>query len=829
MAGELPRMYLVETLWQDSRYAFRALRKSPGFTVVAVLLLALGIGANTAVFSVVHAVLLRPLPYPEADHLVRLVRGLDMQDASIPEFRFWREHSSSFESIAAHSEGVTNRGLDTGTSFEWIKVTGVSQDFLKTLDVAPALGREFDANETRLGGPHAILLSDALWHRTFGGRPDSLGRSVNIGNESYSIVGILPRDFWFSPSTGSPTPDALVPLQPSGTLSDTGTNTAVIARLKSNVSIKQAEAERAALAESFRKASGAEFRGTYRGLMPVPYAAFLQGDARGNLLLLTGAVGLLLLIACSNLAGLLLARMAARGKEVALRLALGSSTRRLVRQSLVENLLLSAAGGLAGLAVGSWLLEGLLALAPESLLKAGAATMGTIVLDRPVLWFTFAVSMGTTLLFSIAPLAASWKIDISETLKSGLWAITAGRGLRRQLRGVLVVGQVALTVTLLVSAALLIQTMYRLRQQELGFSPRGVMTFWTPPSPARQNNTAAQQRFEAELLERLKTLPGVRSVAEVNALPLVGFNNFPTERDGHPEQTQSDMEIRRVSPEYFSTMGIHVLRGRPFDATDRNAAAPVILVNETLARKWWAEGNPLGDRIAIGRLKGKDFPGVREEEPIREIVGVVADTRRRDVKEPPRPTVYIPAEQSSWMGSSGMNWVLRGDFPAGFAETLRHTVASLDPRQRVDRLRTMEEIVASSTADSRFYAWLFGIFAGVALLLTAAGVYGLLAFSVARRSQEIGTRMALGASRAGVIRLIVRQGLVLVAIGLAFGLAGAVAVARTLSSLLFHVKPADPFSYFAVAAVLLFVGALASYLPARRAANVDPMIALRSE
>ncbi|HEY4359612.1 MAG TPA: ABC transporter permease [Bryobacteraceae bacterium] len=819
----------METLWQDTRYAIRTMRKSPGFTAVAVLLLALGIGANTAVFSVVRAVLLRPLPYPDADRLVRLVRDLTVPDASIPEFRFWKEHSDAYESIAAHSEGVTNRGLDTGTSFEWIKVTEVSQDFLKTLGLTAALGREFDAEETRLGGAHAILLSDGLWRRIFGAQPDVLGRSVKIGDANYTIAGILPRNFWFSASTGAPTPDALLPMQPAGTISDNGINTAVIARLKPGVSVKQAEAERGPLAESFLQARGTQVRGKYRGLLPVSYSAFLQGDARPNLLLLTGAAGLLLLIACSNLAGLLLARSAARGKEIAMRLALGSSSRRLVRQSLVENILLSAAGGLAGLAVGSWLLEGLLALAPESLWKAGAATAGSVALDRPVLWFTFAVAMATALLFSITPLAASWRIDISETLKSGAWAVMGGGAIRKNLRSALVVGQVALTVTLLVSAALLIQTMYRLHQQELGFSPQGVMTFWTPPSPSRQKDAAAQQRFEEELLEHLKALPGVSSVAEVNALPLAGYNNFPTEHDGHPEQTQSDMEIRRVTPEYFAIMGIHVLRGRSFDAADRSGAAPVILVNETLARKWWAEGNPLGDRIAVGRLNGKDFPGVRAEEPIREVVGVVADTRRRDVKEPPRPTVYIPAEQAAGLGPSGMNWVLRGNFASGFGETLRQTVASVDPRQMVDRIRTMDEIVTSSTAASRFYAWLFGTFAGVALLLTAAGVYGLLAFSVARRSHEIGTRMALGASQAGVIHLIIREGLALVTIGLAVGLGGAVAVARSLAGLLFNVKPADPFSYFAVAAVLLSVGLLASYLPARRAANVDPMVALRSE
>jgi predicted permease len=387
---------------------------------------------------------------------------------------------------------------------------------------------------------------------------------------------------------------------------------------------------------------------------------------------------------------------------------------------------------------------------------------------------------------------------------------------------------VALTVTLLVSAALLIQTLYRLHQQELGFSPHGLTTFRTPLSPARRDNATAIRQYEAAMLERLKALPGVSSAAAVNELPLDGFYNYPTQRDGHPEQSIGGMEIRRVSPELFETMGIRVLKGRPLLAPDRDGAPPVMLVNEALARQWWAGGNPLGDRVAIGRYKGKDLENVRSVEPAREVVGVVADTKRTDMKEAPRATVYIPAEQSAWMGGD-MNWVLRGSFGPGFAEQLRQAVAEIDPRQRVDRIKTMDEIVASSTADSRFDAWLFGIFAAVALVLTAAGIYGLLAFSVARRSQEIGTRMALGASHGAVIRLILTQGLALIVIGLAVGLAGAAVVARSLSSLLFQVRPADPFSYFVVAAVLLAVGLFASYLPARRAANVDPMVALRSE
>ena len=382
------------------------------------------------------------------------------------------------------------------------------------------------------------------------------------------------------------------------------------------------------------------------------------------------------------------------------------------------------------------------------------------------------------------------------------------------MRNFLVAGEVALSVSLLVSAALMIQSLYRLHREQLGFSPAGVMTFWTP-APKVKN-------FDSTALERIRALPGVRSAAAVNILPLVDRNNYPTEREGHPEQDIGAMEIRVVTPGYFETMGIPILRGRPPLDTGRNGAPPVILVSETVARQWRPNGNPLGDRVKVGRFRGKDLG----KDPLREVVGVVGDTRRLELKEPFRPTVYIPAGQ--WE-TEGMYWVVRGNLSKGFEEQLRQAIAGIDPSQRVARLRTMDEIVSSKAADPRFNAWLFGIFAALALALTATGVYGLLSFYVARRTSEIGTRMALGATRADVIGLVLNQGIRLVAIGLAVGLAGAFILTRSLSKLLFGVRPTDPLSYVAVSIVSLAVGMLASYLPARRAANADPMTALRSE
>jgi predicted permease len=389
---------------------------------------------------------------------------------------------------------------------------------------------------------------------------------------------------------------------------------------------------------------------------------------------------------------------------------------------------------------------------------------------------------------------------------------------------VLVVGEVALSVTLLVSAGLLIQSLYRLHSERLGFDPHGLMTFSTP-NTAQHRRTAAEQRvFESTLLERLRAFPSVRSVAAVNVLPLTSQNNYPTQREGHPEQSIGGMEIRIVGSGYLQTMGISVVRGRPFDSRDDAAAAPVILVNETVAREWWPSGSPLGDHVKVGKFKGVDYG----DDPPREVIGIVADTKSVYLTKKSRPTVYLPAGQTTWY-DAGMDWVVRGAFSPTFGVELRRLIAEIDPRQRLDHVRTMDAIVDAGKADSRFDAYLFGILAAIALALTAIGVYGLLSFSVARRTQEIGTRMALGASRAAVLKMVLQQGLSLIAIGLALGLAGAFAVSRSLQGLLYGVRPTDPSSFVAVALLLLAAGLLASYFPARRATKIDPISALRAE
>jgi len=801
----------VEILWRDLRYASRLLRKNPGFTLAAVASLALGIGANTAIFSVVHTVLLRALPYPQPNQLVH-VGGIDRPvDVTIPEYAFWKEHAAAFSS-AAGLRGVSNQTLITGEKQESIDVLTVTAGFFRTLGVTLALGRDFDSAETQPNGPQAVILSDSLWRRSFAGDPQVLGRVVRLGEGSYTVAGVAPRGFWFPQSA-----DAFVPLRPAGNLSDRGFNTEMIARLKPAISLRQAQAEMATVTEDYRRASADP---DYTGLSVIPYREWIVGDVQTKLLLLFGAAGLLLLIACSNLAGLILARLAARQKEIAVRLALGGSSSRLLRQFFTENMLLGLAGSLAGLLGAHWLLKGLVAVIPFQL-----PASAPIQLDLPVLAFTLAIALGAGLVFSLSPFFSSSRLDVHETLKASGRSTGTG-GVRQRTRNILVVSQVALSMTLLVAAALTIQSLYRMHQERLGFTPQGLITFWTPPTPARRRNPVALWNFEAALLERLRAEPGVRSAAAINVLPLTSQNNFPVQREGHPEQSIGGMEIRLVTPGYFEAMGIPVLRGRSFNDHDTSSAAPVILVNETVARRWWPQGNPLGDRVVPCRFQGKDLDGCKEMP--REVIGVAGDTKTVELKAPPRPTIYIPAAQATWY-TGGMNWVVRGNLSPTFAGELRRAVVQMDPHQRVDRVRTMDEILASITADSRFDAWLFGAFAALALALTAIGIYGLLSFTVARRTNEFGTRMALGASRADVLRLVLKQGVALTAAGLVIGLAGALALARSLSSLLFGVGPTDPFSFAAVSLVLLGVGLLASYIPARRATKTDPMVALRYE
>ncbi|MGH9385184.1 MAG: ADOP family duplicated permease [Vicinamibacterales bacterium] len=805
-------MGLIETLWQDLRYAVRVLRKSPGFATVAVLSMALGIGVNTAMFSVINTVLLRSMPYPQPDQLVRVGNQGGQGAVTISEYEFWKEHSRVFSSVAGYRGGGERR-IVWGTDGEWISTMTVTVDFLRTLGVRPALGREFRSEETRAGGPHAIILSDGLWRRRFGADPQALGRAITLDDTNYTVVGILPSGFWFPQSAG-----VLVPLRPTGGLRDTGMNTQLIARLQDGITFHQAQAEMATITERFRRVrAGSAFSGNYRGLAVISYQNWLIGDARLNLLLLFGATGLLLVMSCSNLATLLLTRFAARGKEVAVRLALGSSQGRLLTQFFIENLLVASLGASAGLFAAKGLLEGLVAWMPFDL---PAST--PIRLDGPVLAFSVTVATATALAFTLAGWLAARHLNVLESLKSA--GRTGTGAVLARMRNVLVVSEVALSTTLLIAASLLIQSLYRVYQERLGFVPEGLITFQTPLAAERQRNATDRLNFTRAMLERLQALPGVRGVAATNVLPLVGWSNIPTQHDGRPEQSIGGMEIRAVTPAYFELMGIPVRRGRSFTDRDTGTSLPVAVVNETLARAWWQQGDAIGDRVIIGRYQarvfGKDSP--------REVIGVVGDTKTT-LKDPARPTVFVPVKQTDALGVSSLSWIVRSAGSAGLAEELRRATTEVDPSQRIRQLRAMDEIVASTTAISRFNASLFAIFAGVALALAAIGVYGLVSFVVAQRRQEIGTRIALGATRADVLRLFFKQSVALTAIGLGLGLLGANFLTRWLGSLVYGVQTRDLLTFATASLVLLLAALTATYFPARRATKIDPMVALRYE
>jgi len=803
----------LETIWHDFAFSLRMLRKSPGFTLVGLLSLSLGIGATTAIFSIVNATLLRPLPYPDSARLVQVVRPDGGDSVTMSELQFAKEHVSSFAASAGF-RGPSDRGILRNEGVDWIKVMPVTADFFRTLGISPARGREFDADESRSGGPNAMVLTDALWQRSFHADPSVVGQSFRLENgDASTVVGVLPPAFWLPQEA-----DAFLPLRASGGLDDRGMNTSLVARLKPARTLQQADTELRSFTGQLRLvASGGPPQ--YRGLRLASFQESIVGDRRSKLLLLFGAVFFLLLITCSNLAGLVLARLTVQHRQIALRMALGSSRVRILRQYFLENLTLALAGGLAGAYVAPVLLAAFLAQVPFDL-----PASAPIRIDSTALAFALALAFATAILFSLPSLWTASRLRLHDALKSG--GRTGIPKLRS--RNALVIGQVALATTLLVSAALLIENLYRLHQERLGFDAQNMLTFWTPTEPSRSGNKSATQKFADDVLRALNAVPGVRGAAGISTLPLAGKNNFPAERIGDPDHSIGGMEVRYITPGYFQVMRIPVTRGRGFTDNDTTLAPPAILINQTVSRLWWPKGDPLGAMVKLGRYHGEDLPQIKD--PPREVVGVVSNIKTVSLQEAGRPTVYVPVNQVPY--DQGLNWVLRFDgsqTTEAMEARLRRAVAGIDSRQRVLKMRPMEKIVSAGTADSRFNAWVFGSFAALALLLTAVGIYGLLSYSVSRRTSEFGTRMALGATSGGVLRMVMRQGMALVAVGFILGLASSLALSRGLAAGLFGVH-APSLSIFAEAAgVLLISGFTASYLPARRATRIDPISALRYE
>jgi predicted permease len=803
---------MLEAIIQDIRYGARMLVKHRAFTFIAVLTLALGIGANTTIFSVVNAVLLRPLPYPEPERLVQVVWLLadgSGESLSTAVAAFWKEHTRSFEDAAGYAP--TNSGFNLAGGAEPRRARGlrVSEGFLRVLGVNPQLGRGFTQEEDRPNGPCATVISDGLWQGYFGGDASTVGRQVELNGRSCTVVGVLPAGFQFEEPV-----DLLLPLQLVVYPNDQGRNTSMIARIKRDTSREAAQAEATALFPEFKRAYPGHAQERDRGVRLDPYQQAVVGDTGRVLYLLSGAVAFVLLIACANVANLLLARGTRRRGEIAVRLALGASRGRLVRQLLTESLLLSLVAGIVGLCLAMWFVPFVTAISPD-----GLPRLAEVRLDAQAVLFALAASALTSLLFGVSPALQATRVNLSGALKEAAGkGETTGAGGR--MRSLLVISEVALSLVLLVGAGLLIKSFLRLQAVQLGFDPDNLTTMQASLNSTKYRTTAQVWELQQRVTERLRALPGVESVATVSSLPLErGLNNFLS-LDGPEARNGASVESRGVNPDYFRTLGISLRNGRGLSDEDRQNAPAVVVVNEALVRRLFPERDPLGAQIYI-------------DKSYRQIVGVVADIREKGANLAPPPTVYVPASQVSdgmsvatarWFLTS---WIVRTSAPVDLSAGLRDALREADPQLPVAKIRPMTEVVSASFTHQRFIATLMGAFAALALALTAVGLYGLLSYQVSQRTHEIGLRMALGAQARDVLRMIIRQGMTLVLIGVAVGLACAFALSRIMSNLMFDITATDPATYAFIALLLTAVSLLACYIPARRATRVDPMIALR--
>jgi len=811
----------METLMQDIRYGFRTLLRKPGFTIVAVIALALGIGANTAIFSVINSILLRPLAYRDSDRLVTVNHDylkINLKaSVSAPSYTHYRDHAKSFESLAALRGATFN--LTDGGEPERLMGGQVSANFFGTLGASAAHGRVFLAEEDQPGREKVVVLNDALWQRRFGGDPGILNRTITLNGESYAVVGIMPPDFQFGRELGRMaellTPIAFTPQQLDMN-NLTNENLTVIGRLKAGAPIEQAQAELDRLADNLRQQYMPGMGRDGWGLTTQYFRELLVGDLRKPLWFLMGMVSLVLLIACANVANLLLARATDRRKEIAIRAALGAGRWRVVRQLLTESVLLAGMGGLLGLGLAAW---GVRALAKiEQVRIPRAHELG---LDWRVLAFTLGASLLTGILFGLLPALQSSKADLHETLKEG--GRSGSGGARSWLRNSLVVTEMALALTLLVGAGLLMRSFWEVQKVNPGFVPRSLLTMSVGLPQTSYSEPARRDNFYRQTLEQIRALPGVVSAGAVSILPMSGQNSSGSFRIEGREVPQGATlphgDRWAATTGYFSTMKIPLIRGRFFDDRDRIDSQPVAIIDETMARKYWPNEDPLSKRIS--------YQGGAQNPVWREIVGIVGHAKHRGLEGESRVQYYIPHAQ---MPVGGMFLVARAaGEPASLTGAVRGVVRGLDRDLPIYNVKVMDQLVADSMAQRRFAMTLLGIFAGVALLLAAVGLYGVLSYSVLQRSHEIGIRLALGARAVDVVKMVVRQGMLLAVIGVAVGLLLAFALTRWMASLLFEVKATDPMTFVVIALALTLVALLACFIPARRATKVDPIVALRYE
>jgi predicted permease len=818
----------MQSLVQDLRYGLRMLSHKPGFAIVAVITLALGIGANTAIFSVVNAVLLRPLPYREPSQLVRVYTEFPTMDLkkfwmSPPEFLDIQNEADSWESIGAWT--TTGRNVATSTD-EPIRVTSaiITRGLIDALGVQPAMGRNFTPEEDRNGGPATALISDGLWRRAFGKAPDIVGKQIQINSQPTTVVGVMPSGYVFPPGANDPAevwqPLQFDPANPGGRGSHF---LYVIGRLKPGVRVEQARSEMDSLAAGWKSQNrsmhlpGSE----QHPILMVPLHEDVVGAARSAVLMLLGAVGFVLLIACVNVANLLLARAESRRREFSIRLALGAGWNRLLRQFLAEGMILVVLGAATGIGLAVVGLRLVLAAAPDSIPRTAE-----IGINPAVLAFTLGVSIVSIIVFAMAPMVQMRDRDLATTLRGSGQRTSGGSGSNR-LRKTLVVAEIALAVIPVVGSGLMIRAFWKLRHVDVGFDPRSVTAF-SLQLPASRYQVPDRLRFASQLEERLSALPGVKSASFVTGLPpLRPINANDTDMEDYqaaPDGPQENIDYwNTVNENYFKTMGIRTLEGRTFEASDRNETAQkVMVINQAMARRFW-QGSPIGRRVR---------PGFGNNPPWLTVIGVVEDTKNLGVDKPAGTELYFLLPQTLAFGiTNRMSFVVRSDSgsAASIASSIRSSVRDLDPSVPVFQLQTMTDAVADSLVRPRFLSLLLGSFSAIALSLAAIGIYGVMAYSVTQRTQEIGVRVALGATTRTVLAMVVGEGLRMTLVGLTVGLAGAFALTRLMATLLFEVSATDPTTFVIVGVCLTVVGLVACFVPARRAAKVDPMVALRYE
>jgi predicted permease len=820
---------MMDGLRHDLRFALRGLLRRPGFTAVVVLTLALGIGTNSAIFSVVNGVLLRPLPYDRPGQVATIwVRwpGNPQGELSQPEYWDLKEQNRSFSRLAAYASGSLT--LTGSGEPERLRAGFMSRDALPLLGVPPARGRAISPDDDRPGAPIVALLGDGLWRRRFGADPSVIGRKVILDDAPATIIGVMPPGFQLPTDYAGPGAEIWAPLQldPAIDRSERGWHWAnVMARLRPGVDIASASQEVGALARRMHDTYPNEYKPAFGGFAVIA-ADDLVGEIRPAILVLLGAVGLLLLIACANVAGLLLARAEARQREIAVRTALGAGIGRLVRQLLTESVLLAIAGGILGALLADWGVRALVAAAPPTLPRLDA-----VHTDGWVLGFTLLVSVATGLLFGLAPAIQASRPDLTVALaEGGRSGTSAGR---QRFRRSLVVAQIALALMLVTSAGLLIRSFVRMRGVDPGFDPSHLLSAEVELSALRYDTPAKVRAFYGELVQRLDAIPGVRSAAAVRALPMTGrleigdwsfvvegrYSNPPTPADRITADWQT------LTPGYFETLRIPVLQGRAIETQDRADATPVVVLNRTLARLAWPGQDPIGQRILLG--------GGKVDSVWRTVVGVVGDVRHRGLTATPRPEMYLPHAQfpaGTGTPQRTLRVVLRanGD-PSALAGPMRAALAQLDPAVPLVDVQTMEQALGAWSAERRLTMILVAVFAALALTLGAVGVYGVMAHLVVQRTREIGIRIALGAVPREIIALVIGQGAWLAVAGVTLGVGGALAASRLLGRLLFEVRPTDPATYAGTALTLFGVAASAALVPALRATRTDPVEALRSE